>query len=108
MLRRLLSPHPTMRPDELADRLRSALAPRIIDVREPDEFATGHIPGAVNVPLSRFQALYPSLDRTAELVLVCRSGNRSGQAQRFLIQAGYSNTYNLVRGMLGWRGPTEV
>lgn len=90
---------------ELAGRLRSNQAPLIIDVREPDEFAAGHIPGAENLPLSRFTREFQRLDPNTEIALVCRSGNRSGAAQQFLISQGYSATRNLVGGMLDWFGP---
>lgn len=90
---------------ELAERLRSGAAPRIIDVREPDEFAAGHIPGAENFPLSRFTVEFRKLGKDEELALVCRSGNRSGMAQQFLRAQGYSGTRNLTGGMLDWYGP---
>jgi rhodanese-related sulfurtransferase len=96
---------PLIEPDELAARLQSGPAPRIIDVRELNEFVSGHIPDAVNLPLSDFQKLYARLPKQEELILVCRSGNRSGMAQRFLAGQGYSKTRNLIDGMLGWDGP---
>lgn len=97
---------PVITADELAVRLRTGKAPRMIDVREPNEFAAERIPGAENIPLSRFTALFRSLPRNEELVLVCRSGNRSGMAQQFLQAQGYTGTRNLIDGMLGWDGPT--
>jgi rhodanese-related sulfurtransferase len=98
---------PLITSDELAARLQSGPAPRMIDVREVNEFVAGHIPGSVNMPLSEFQTLFPRLPQQEELVLVCRSGNRSGMAQRFLLAQGYRKTRNLVDGMLGWFGPVE-
>ncbi|MFZ5825562.1 MAG: rhodanese-like domain-containing protein [Bacillota bacterium] len=92
---------------ELLERLRTGKAPRMIDVREPDEFAAGHIPGAENFPLSRFTAEFRKLGQDEELALVCRSGNRSGMAQQFLRAQGYSRTRNLTGGMLDWYGPVE-
>ena len=56
----------------------------LVDVREQDEWATGHVPGARNVPLSRIPERLDQLRQVPDLLLVCRSGNRSGQAQRFL------------------------
>lgn len=96
---------PIIEADELARRVSTNTAPRMIDVREPNEFKAGHIPGAENLPLSRFVAEFRKLPRNQELVLVCRSGNRSGMAQQFLRQQGYQHTRNLVDGMLGWNGP---
>lgn len=68
----------------------------LIDVRTAEEFAAGHIDGAINIP---FENIVPELAKRniakdAEVVLYCRSGNRSGVAQQSLIKQGYSNTYN--------------
>lgn len=98
---------PLITTDELVRRVRTRTAPRIIDVREAHEFAGEHIPGAENLPLSRLTAAFRTLPKDEELVLVCRSGNRSGMAQQFLVAQGYSMTRNLVDGMLGWDGPVE-
>lgn len=96
---------PVITSDELSRRLSAKKAPRMIDVREPHEFASGHIPGAENIPLSRFTAEFSTLPKHEELVLVCRSGNRSGMAQQFLVRQGFTGTRNLIDGMLDWHGP---
>lgn len=92
---------------ELVRRLDNGQAPRIVDVREPDEFASGHIPGAENLPLSLFLQQYHGLRPDEEIVLVCRSAHRSGMAQGFLQRLGYTRVRNLVGGMLEWPGPVE-
>jgi len=96
---------PDITSEELSRRIRSKQAPIMVDVREPSEFKAGHIPGAENVPLSRFARDFTRLPKDEELVLVCRSGNRSGMAQQFLRGQGYRLTRNLEDGMLGWNGP---
>ncbi|WP_350432901.1 rhodanese-like domain-containing protein [Shewanella sp. H8] len=68
----------------------------LIDVRTAEEFAAGHIHRAINIP---FENIVPELaklniTKDTEVVLYCRSGNRSGMAQESLIKQGYSNTYN--------------
>lgn len=73
----------------------------LLDVREPDEFADGHIPGATNLPLSEFNVLAPKLDRTRPYALVCASGNRSGMAADAMARAGFDVT-NLIGGMALW------
>lgn len=98
---------PVITSAELVQRVASRTAPLMVDVREADEFAAGHIPGALNVPLSTFTAAFRTLPRDREIALVCRSGNRSGMAQRFLMGQGYAATRNLIDGMLGWSGPVE-
>lgn len=76
----------------------------LVDVRTPAEFADGHIPGAVNVPLDEVPAVAASWDKAGLYVLYCRSGNRSGQAQRFLKGEGFGRTVNFG-GVSRWTGP---
>lgn len=73
------SPHREVTVSELAEMLRDGRA-AVVDVREPDEFAAGHIPGAVNVPLSRFRASRLPHPEGKTLVLNCLGGKRSGMA----------------------------
>lgn len=53
---------------------------QVIDVRSPGEYASGHIPGAMNLPLEELEARLDDIERNAPVVLVCRSGRRSGLA----------------------------
>jgi len=75
---------------------------RLIDVREPDEFVgeLGHLPGAELVPLAGVPQASAAWDREQTLVMVCRSGGRSGQAAEFLVRQGFPRVVNLVGGML--------
>ena len=73
---------------------------RVIDVREPAEYAGGHLPGAVNIPLATL-TLTPDL-RAAPLVLVCASGGRSAHAAGALEDAGHPDVANLLGGTYGW------
>ena len=69
----------------------------VIDVREPMEYASGHIAGSINVPLSRLQqADLPS----GPLVLVCQSGNRSAKGVRTLLERGHAHPVRDLRGGL--------
>lgn len=99
--------NPRIAPEELANRLQEGKAPVMIDVREVDEFAAGHIPGAINMPLSNFMNLYQQIPQEEEVALICRSANRSGRAQEFLIHQGWRNLRNMTGGMLAWQGPVE-
>lgn len=75
---------------------------RVIDVREPEEYAGGHLPGAVNIPLGKLE-LTPDL-KTSPLVLVCASGGRSARAASVLESAGHQDVANLLGGTFRWMG----
>ena len=68
----------------------------LIDVRTPLEFASGHVEGAMNLPLDRFVQNYANVapDKSKQIVLYCRSGARSGQAMQFLQQQNYEDVVN--------------
>jgi molybdopterin/thiamine biosynthesis adenylyltransferase/rhodanese-related sulfurtransferase len=87
------------------ERLQSDAPPLFVDVRPPDEWQEGHIPGAILAPRnnleSRFEALVP--DRERELVVYCGSGTRSVFATRTLQELGYENVANLAGGFSEWK-----
>lgn len=72
--------------------------PAILDVRSPMEFATGHVEGALNLPLDAFLDRYPSVlpSKSQKIVAYCASGARSGQVVQFLQQQGYTDVVNGV------------
>lgn len=76
----------------------------LLDVRSPGEFAEGHLPGAVNVPVQELEATLASLpvDRSREIVVYCRSGMRSARARTLLLKAGYAKVEDLG-GMSNWK-----
>jgi rhodanese-related sulfurtransferase len=88
----------------------------VIDVREPEEFAGGHIPGAVNQPRGTLEFTvmrHPVLAALAEqnparvadtqIILYCRSGTRSALAAQTLEKMGFNNVYSLRGGFQGWQ-----
>jgi rhodanese-related sulfurtransferase len=78
---------------------------KLIDVRRPDEFTgeLGHIDGAKLVTLGPDLAKFlDSADKNSEIVFVCRSGGRSGQATQVSRGQGFTKTYNMTGGMLLW------
>jgi len=75
----------------------------LLDVRQPDEYRQGHIAGARLIPLDQLAQRLHELPRDREIVCICRSGSRSGQATRQLAQAGFKVT-NLQGGMIAWSG----
>lgn len=75
---------------------------KIIDVREHAEIATGTVPGADAVPMNSIPYHMESLNKEDELVIVCRSGQRSAQVCMFLQQQGFKNVFNLRGGIVQW------
>ncbi len=73
----------------------------LIDVRTPEEFASGHIEGAVNFPVDTLASRLSEVPEGKAIVVYCRSGNRSATAARILADAGYSGIYDLG-GLQGW------
>jgi rhodanese-related sulfurtransferase len=91
--------------EELKKRLDAGEKLHIVDVREPHEKADFDI-GGVLIPLGKIQSM--QIDeiedlKDKEVILYCRSGNRSGQACMFLDAMGFKNTKNLVGGILAWQ-----
>jgi rhodanese-related sulfurtransferase len=73
----------------------------LLDVREPDEWAAGHVEGAVHVPMNEIPARAGELEADADLIVVCKVGGRSAQVTVWLNQQGYRAT-NLEGGMIAW------
>lgn len=96
----------TISPEE-AKRRMEAGGVTVLDVREPDEYADGHIPGAMLLPLGEVRAHAPRLlpDKNAELLVYCQSGARSMTACSILRRMGYTKVYDLG-GMAQW--PYEI
>jgi phage shock protein E len=67
----------------------------IVDVRSPGEFMSGHVAGSINIPLQEIPQRMDELKGFGKpIVVCCASGNRSGQAERFLRQQGLTDVYN--------------
>ncbi len=97
----------TIEPQALVERL--AWGDRtlvLLDVRTPAEYAEGHLPGARNIPHSELAARIAELEgaRASDIVVYCRSGNRSAQALAVLEQAGFKRLLHLDGDYLRWSG----
>ena len=73
----------------------------IVDVREPEEFESGHLKNAVNVPLTQFRARMHEIPKDVTVYLHCRTGQRSYYALCELLGNGYRNVYNISGSFLG-------
>lgn len=74
----------------------------ILDVREPDEWISGHISGAVLIPLGELSGRIKEVPSDQKIVVVCRSGNRSAQGRDVLINAGYTQVTSMGGGVNTW------
>jgi rhodanese-related sulfurtransferase len=98
---------PNIGSDEFARLMREEPNAVVLDVRTSGEFAAGHIPNAVNIDMMDpdFDRRVDALDRTAPVLLYCRSGNRSYHAGNRMLAMGFAHVYNLARGVIGWHEP---
>lgn len=78
----------------------------LIDCRTPEEFASGHIPGAMLLPLDELEKTVGELDKSKTYVVICRSGNRSTTFTDSLNSKGFKHVYNVQGGMNAWTGET--
>jgi rhodanese-related sulfurtransferase len=89
---------------QLREKLRIPGNSTLIDVRETHEFSSGHIQGAVNIPLSRLKQRFKEIPTDKELILYCQSGMYSKQAARILQQQKHKDIYHLSGGIASWSG----
>ncbi len=75
----------------------------MLDVREQDEWDAIHIPDATLIPLGQLESRLNEVPRDREVVVVCRSGNRSATGRDILLQAGFKNVTSMAGGMNEWR-----
>jgi len=90
---------------ELSERISNGTAPVILDVRSADEFAAGHLPGAINIPHTAVGERVSELGvaTTDEIVVHCFSGKRAGIAQTTLDGMGFTNLRHLDGDWQGWQ-----
>ena len=77
----------------------------LLDVREPQEYAQGHAPGSLLIPLGQLDQRLAEISQYKDkpVALICRSGNRSAYAQKLLAKAGFTETSNVEGGMIAWQ-----
>lgn len=90
-------------PQQYVSDFESAQRPHLLlDVRTPEEFASGHIAGAVNISVDNLASRLSEVPQNQPVVVYCRSGNRSATASQILADAGYANIYDLG-GINAWQ-----
>lgn len=93
-------------PQEVQRRLERGEKLNLLDVREHDEWESGHIPGAQHIPLGSLGERHKELDLGKETIVICRSGNRSALACEYSASMGYK-VVNMQGGMIEWTGNIE-
>jgi len=94
----------TLKANDFQNELKAPGSNILIDVREPAEYKSGFIPGAINIPLSQLARRIDELPKENALFLYCRSGMRSKNAARILRKSGYDRLAHLQGGILAWSG----
>jgi len=81
----------------------SGTAPAVIDVRTPEEYASGHIPGAVNVPFDQVATRIGEIDGSHGVALYCMVGPRARKGESALLAAGHEKVFHLEGGLAAWQ-----
>jgi cysteine synthase/rhodanese-related sulfurtransferase len=104
MLENLKNPYDSVPVSKLAAELSAGAQPLIVDVRPGDQFAAGHVPGAINIPQADLPARAAELpdDRDAPIVMVCAIGRTSKETTLYLKSLGYRHVRNLKGGITEW------
>ena len=102
-------PIPEVSVTEARDRMAGPNPPRLIDVREADEYEVARIPGAELLPLSQWPDLAAEklTDRKQPLLIHCHHGGRSGNAAEFLLRNGFTDVANVAGGIDAWSQEIE-
>jgi rhodanese-related sulfurtransferase len=90
-------------PEDVRDMLARQDKAVFLDVREPNEWNLGHVPGAIHLPRGHLESKIEGLvERDQRVVVICARGNRSALAALTMKQMGYENVASMARGMSGW------
>ncbi len=95
----------TLTEEEFTQGFRKA---QLIDVREPNEYNSGHILGARNIPLSQLKMRLSEIRKDKPVYLYCANAMRSGRAAKLLYRKGYRELYHLKGGFRKWTGKVKT
>lgn len=88
--------------EQLRRRLASQPVPYLLDVREPWEYAAGHVPAAQLIPLGELEARVAEVPRDRPVLAICQMGSRSLAAAAYLLSLGYADVANVDGGTAAW------
>ena len=94
---------PSISAADLHGRRTSGEGPVVIDVRTPEEYAAGHVPGAVNIPFDQVAERISEVDAPDGVALYCMVGPRARKGESALLNAGYSSVFHLEGGLAAWK-----
>ena len=103
-----VEPHKLITGEELQAIMKDGQPVKIVDVREPELFKSGHVPGAINIPYDTAHGrLLKELSPKDRVVFICHGGPMGDELGGILTKNGYTKVYNVKGGMKKWRGPLE-
>lgn len=94
---------PSIAPQTLAEKREAGIAPVVIDVRTAEEFASGHIPGALNIPFDQVAEKIAEVEAPHGVALYCMVGPRARKGEKALAAVGYSSVFHLEGGLAAWQ-----
>ena len=94
---------PSISPAELDMQRKSGVAPVVVDVRTSEEYAVGHIPGAVNIPFDQVAERIGQVDAPYGVALYCMVGPRARKGESALLASGYKNVFHIEGGLAAWQ-----
>ncbi|MBI5598652.1 MAG: rhodanese-like domain-containing protein [Deltaproteobacteria bacterium] len=102
----LAASHRRITGDELKTMIKKGEKLKIVDVREPELFEKGHVPGAINIPYDEAHVrIIEELKPSEKIVFICHGGPMGDELATILVNRGYKDVYNVKGGMRKWKGP---
>lgn len=98
-------PYEELTAEQVRKRVRSKKGPQLLDVRTHAEFQSGHLPGAVHIPLKDLKKRCEELALEEEIIVYCKSSARSRRAASLLCKMGCDRVINMAGGLMAWSGP---
>ena len=93
---------PVISPAELRSELDAGADLLLVDVRESDELEISVLPNVIHIPMDDLPARFEEIPKDSNIVMICRTGNRSGKTTDFLLHQGYTKVRNMATGMNGY------